>query len=65
MKRWQKRASAAACALLLGSGFGLVGTACDRDEGAFEEAGEAVDEAGDRAEERADRMKDEVEDRVD
>lgn len=64
MKRWQRRASVAACALLL-SGFGLAGTACDRDEGAFEEAGEAVDEAGDRAEERADRMKDEAEDRVD
>lgn len=45
--------------LTLAAGPALVG--CDRDEGAFEETGEAIDDAADDAADAADEAEDELE----
>jgi hypothetical protein len=42
------------CAFGLALVGGAATTGCDRDEGAFEEAGEAVDDAADKARDAAD-----------
>jgi len=63
MMRTSSWLNAAAFALALG-GLGLAGPACDRREGAFEEAGEGVDEMREDAEREADRLGDQAEEQA-
>jgi hypothetical protein len=55
--------SGALALLLATSGVAIAG--CDRDEGGFEEAGEAADDAMDDAKDTMDDTMDEAEDRMD
>jgi|GEM_PF-5689087 len=51
----RRRFQTAAAAVALATGLGL-GAACERNEGAFEETGEATDPQRERAEEQAEQL---------